>query len=46
VKRVERNDRRVLLGFGPERFLLAFLSRMGLMVPLVQITLKIHDLFR
>jgi len=45
VKRVERNDRRVLLGFGPERFLLAFLTRMGLMVPLVRIAAQLRHLF-
>ena len=45
VKRVERNDRRVLLGFGPERFLIAFLTRMGLMVPLVRIASKLRHLF-
>jgi len=45
VKRVERNDRRVLFGFGPERFLIAFLSCMGLMVPLVRIASKLRRLF-
>ncbi len=46
VKRVERNNQRVFLGFGPERFLIAFLSRMGWMVPLVRIASKIRHLFR
>jgi hypothetical protein len=46
VKRVERNNQRVFLGFGPERFLIAFLSRLGLMVPLVRIALKLRHLFR
>jgi hypothetical protein len=45
VKRVERKDRRVSLGFGPERVLIAFLSRMGWMVPLVRIASKLRHLF-
>jgi hypothetical protein len=46
VKEVERNEKRICLGFGPERFLIAFLSRTGLMVPLVRIASKLHPLFR
>jgi hypothetical protein len=46
VKEVERHEKRVRLGFGPERFLIAFLSRTGLMVPLVRIASKLHPLFR
>ena len=45
VKSVERNNQRVLLGFGPERVLIAFLSRMGWMVPLVHLASKIRHLF-
>ena len=45
VKSVERNNQRVLLGFGPERVLIAFLSRLGWMVPLVRIASKLRHLF-
>jgi hypothetical protein len=43
---VERDDKRVSLGFGPERFLIAFLTRMGLTVPLVRIAANLLRLFR
>jgi hypothetical protein len=46
VKEVERNEKRVCLGFGLERFLIAFLSRTGLITPLVRIASKLHHLFR
>ena len=34
VTRVERKGKRVFLGFGPERVLIAFLSHRGLLLPL------------
>ena len=34
VSQIERNGRRVWLGLGPERVLIAWLSRMGLLIPL------------
>lgn len=46
VKRVERDDKSVSVGFGPERFLIAFLTRMGLTVPLVRIAANLLRLFR
>ena len=46
VKRVERDGKTVSLGFGPERFLIAFLTRMGLTVPLVRIAANLLRLFR
>ncbi len=46
VKRVERNNKRVFLGFGPERVLIAFLSGLGLMVPLARLASKLRHLFR
>ena len=46
VKRVERKDKRVFLGLGPERFLIAFLTRMGLTVPLVRIAANLLRIFR
>jgi len=46
VKRVERDDKSVFLGFGPERFLIALLTRMGLTVPLVRIAANLLRLFR
>jgi len=33
VTRVERGDRSIRLGLGPERFLIAYLSRLGLLLP-------------
>jgi len=35
VTRVERNGKQVFLGLGPERFLIAFLGRRGLLFPLL-----------
>lgn len=35
VKRIERNGRSVWLGLGPERYLIGWLSRAGLLVPLL-----------
>ncbi len=35
VTRVERDRKKVCLGLGPERFLIAFLSRRGLLLPLI-----------
>ena len=35
VARVERNGKEVLLGLGPERFLIAFLTRRSLLLPLL-----------
>jgi signal peptidase I len=35
VKRVERNGKKVYLGLGLERFLIAFLNRRGLIYPLL-----------
>jgi hypothetical protein len=46
VKRVERDDKNVSFGFGPERSLIAFLSRVGLTVPLVRIAANLLRLFR
>jgi signal peptidase I len=46
VKRVERDDKNVSLGFGPERSLIAFLTRMGLTVPLVRIAANLRRLLR
>jgi signal peptidase len=46
VKKVERNNKRVFLGFGPERVLIAFLSGLGLMVPLARLASKLHHVFR
>ncbi len=36
VTKVERNDREAYLGLGPERFLIAFLTRRGLLLPLLR----------
>ncbi len=43
VTQVTRNGRRVWLGLGPERYLVAFLSRTGLRLPL---ELRLRPLFR
>jgi hypothetical protein len=37
VTEVERNGGKIHLGMGPERFLIALLSRLGLMVPIARI---------
>jgi hypothetical protein len=36
VERVERNGKRVYLGLGPERFLIAFLTRTNLLLPVLR----------
>ena len=41
VKSVERNDKKVLLGLGPERFLIALLTRANLTIPLVRLAVKL-----
>jgi signal peptidase len=41
VTRVERKGKKVLLGLGPERFLIAFLTRRGLLFPLLSPIRKI-----
>ena len=41
VMRVERGRKRVLIGLGPERFLIALLTRKGLMIPLVGFAVKL-----
>jgi signal peptidase I len=46
VKRVERGHKRVFIGLGPERFLIALLTRNGLMVPLVRVVAKLLRLIR
>lgn len=35
VKNVARDNKEVFLGLGPKRFLVAFLSRNGLLIPLL-----------
>lgn len=45
VIRVERNNERVTLGLGPERFLIAFLSRMGLAIPFAHAAAKALFMF-
>ena len=34
ITKVERNGKKILLGLGPERYLIAFLARKGLLIPL------------
>jgi hypothetical protein len=46
VCRVERGGRRVRLGQGPERHLLAALSARGLLVPLVSLALRLRHCLR
>jgi len=41
VTRVERGRKRVFIGLGPERFLIALLARKGLMIPLVRVAVKL-----
>jgi hypothetical protein len=41
VTRVERGRKRVFIGLGPERFLIALLTRNGLMIPLVRVVAKL-----
>jgi signal peptidase I len=45
VVRVEHRGKRVRLGLGPERALLAFLSRIGLLPPLVRFLWRLSRLF-
>ena len=45
VKRVDRGNRRILLGFGPERQLIAFLSRKNLLLSLLHPAPKIISPF-
>ena len=46
VTRVERKGRRVLTGLGPERLLIAFLSRSGFLLPLRHLVWKMVRPFR
>ena len=46
VEQVERRGRPVKFGQGPERRLIALLSRLGLLRPLLQIARQLRDLFR
>ena len=41
VTRAERERKRVFIGLGPERFLIALLTRKGLTVPLVRVVTKL-----
>jgi hypothetical protein len=34
IRRVERNGKKILLGLGPERYLICLLARKGLLIPL------------
>jgi signal peptidase I len=45
VTRVERKGKDVFLGLGPERFLIAFLGRRGLLLPLILPVWKVVRLF-
>ena len=45
VTRVERDGKEVFLGLGPERFLIAFLGRRGLLLPLILPLWKLVRLF-
>jgi signal peptidase I len=45
VTRVERDGKEVFLGLGPERFLIAFLGRRGLLLPLILPVWKLVRLF-
>ena len=40
VTRVERGRKRVFIGLGPERFLIALLTRKGWTIPLVRVAVK------
>ena len=40
VTRVERNGKEIFLGLGPERFLIAFLARRGLLLPILSAVWK------
>jgi len=41
VTRVERGRKRVFIGLGPERFLIALLTRKGWTIPLVRVAVKL-----
>jgi hypothetical protein len=41
VTRARRGQKRVFIGLGPERFLIALLARKGLMAPLVRVVAKL-----
>jgi hypothetical protein len=45
VTRVDRGNRRILLGLGPERFLIALLARRNLFLPLFLPARRIINLF-
>ena len=46
VTRVERGRKRVFIGLGPERFLIALLTRKELMIPLVLVAVKLRGSIR
>ncbi|MFH2219772.1 MAG: S24/S26 family peptidase [Pseudomonadota bacterium] len=47
VKQVERNGKKVLMGLGPEKYLIAFLSRAGVLPPLLALMRRLAQvLFR
>ena len=46
VRMVERKGLRVLFGLGPERFLIAYLNRRGLLLPLIEASGKLRLLAR
>jgi hypothetical protein len=46
VRMVERKGLRVLFGLGPERFLIAYLNRRGLLLPLIEALGKLRLLAR
>jgi len=46
VKSLERNDMRVSLGFGPERFVIALLSRKELLPPLIHCVWRLRHPLR
>lgn len=44
ITRVERYGKRISLGLGPERVLIAFLSRSGLLLPVLRLHWRIGHL--
>jgi signal peptidase I len=46
VSRVEREGKKVLLGLGPERFLIALLTGQGLTIPLVRLAFRLLQFIR
>lgn len=46
VTRAERGCKRVFIGLGPERFLIALLTRERLMIPLVRVAVKLRGSIR